>query len=326
MKFFRNRHAKILPTALLCVLFLCHVVTVGAATVTQYTSYSTTYYNIWYASGNATSLAYAQGIAPYMDKAYKAAYSVIGYDQRDYKNAATGQPSKLNIKFYSADDGAYGYMLSNYNVFANTVYLNTNYLKDLTYAAWGDTVAHETAHILFFNYTKAQNWSSRLTYYTDFLTEALSHFAGDCVYGYADGVNPAGYSQSYIAAQVKFYAAKLGTTYSWYDAGYHYYNATSQDELDFAKWNLRAIGSFLAEDIRTGTSSKLKTLLTTLRNDTGLLSWSPNSTTTSVSHFEAAFKTAYGKYANSAWQYTGSTKAKTDTAYLYADFYKRFYQ
>ncbi len=322
MKFFRDRYAKLLPMTLVCVLFLCNVVTVGTATAIQYTSYSTTYYNIWYTKGDTTSLGYAQGIAPYLDKAYNSALSVIGYDYR-----SPAQQGKLNIQFYSASDGAYGYMVPGQGGYNSTVFLNTLYMSAFpSYAAWGGTIAHETAHIMFYNYTKAYNWSSSLWYYTTFLTEALSHYAADCVYGWADKTTPATYSAAYIKAQVKYYAAKLGTTYSWYDVGYYYSNATTQDQLDFAKWNLRAIGSFLAEDIRSGSSSKLLNLLTTLRNDQSLLSWSPNSKTLAVSKFEAAFKTAYGKYANSAWQYTGSKTAATDTSYLYADFYKRFYQ
>ena len=179
---------------------------------------------------------------------------------------------------------------------------------------------------MFFNYTKADSWNSALSSYTTFLTEALSWFAGDCVYGWADHKTSGSFSASYIKSQVKYYSTLYNKEFSWYDTGHVYANSSSDTDLQFAIWNLRAIGSFLTDDNRTGTSGSLKTLLTTLRSSENQLSGSGTTSKQAISAFEEAFKTAYGKYANSDWNLTGSATAAGDSTYLYGDFYKRFYQ
>jgi hypothetical protein len=288
---------------------------------TKYDLYSTQYYNIWYNSADSAGIEYAKGIEPYLGKAYNAALSVIGNDYR-----YPSQQGKLNIKLYQSDDSSYGYMSPARDSSGTYVNLNTYYLKDYPYAAWGSTVAHETAHIMFFNYTKADRWNSALLNYSTFLTEALSWYAGDCVYGWADHKTSTPYSAAYIRSQVKHYSALYGKEFSWYDTGKAYADVSSDGDLQLAIWNLRAIGSFLTDDKRTETSSNLKTLLTTLRNSETQLCGSAVTSKEAISAFEEAFKTAYGKYANSNWKLTGRATATSDVSYLYGDFYKRFYQ
>lgn len=307
------------------VLVVCVIglqIAASAIAASKCDVYSTQYYNIWYSTADSAGIEYAKGLEPYLGKVYNAALSVIGTDYR-----YPSQQGKLNIKLYQSDDGAYGYMNPSRDVSGTYVYLNTSYLKDLPYAAWGSTVAHETAHIMFFNYTKADGWNSGLSSYTTFLTEALSWFAGDCVYGWADHQTSGSYSASYIKAQVKHYSTLYGKTFSWYDTGHVYANpSSSSSDLQLAIWNLRAIGSFLTDDNRTSAGSNLKTLLSTLRSSESQLSGYGTTSKQAISAFEEAFKTAYGKYANSDWKLTGSTTASGDTSYLYGDFYKRFYQ
>jgi hypothetical protein len=306
---------------IVCVLgFQVTTLTMALAS-TKYDLYSTQYYNIWYNTADTAGIEYAKGLEPYLGKAYNAALSVIGTDYR-----YPSQQGKLNIRLYQSDDSSYGYMSPSRDSSGTYVNLNTNYLKEQPYAAWGSTVAHETAHIMFFNYTKADRWNSSLYNHMTFLTEALSWFAGDCVYGWADHKTPGAFSESYIKAQVKHYSALYGKEFSWYDTGKVYANSSSDRDLQLAIWNLRAIGTFLTDDNRTATSSNLKTLLTTLRSSENQLSGSGVTSKQAISAFEEAFKTAYGKYANSDWKLTGKETATGDISYLYGDFYKRFYQ
>ncbi len=287
----------------------------------KYINYSTQHYNVWYDQGEANGLSYAKGIEPYLGKAYNAALSVIGTDYR-----RPSQQGKLNIKFYDSDDGAYGYMSPSDSWRATTVFLNTNYLKDQHYGAWANTVAHETAHILFFNYTNAAKWNPSLWNHTTFLTEALSWYAADCVFGWADRRTSDTLSATYIRSQIKFYAGDLNRKISWAECGNIYNNPKSQSDLVFSVWNLRAIGSFLTDDSRTSGSSKLTTLLWYLKlNEANLSGFGRLSDERALSTFEEAFKTAYGKSANSSWQ-LGTPESLTNSRYLYEDYYKYIYK
>jgi len=310
---------------LLFLLILLQLTTWSLAdniTPAKYVFYPTEYYNIYYKDNDKSGLSYAKGLEPYLSKAYNAALSVIGFDYRN-----PDQQGKLNIKLYNSQDGAYGYMAPSKTAIGSTVFLNTYYLKDQSYGAWGNTVAHETAHIMFFNYTNAGKWNPGLWNYTTYLTEALSWYAADCVYGWADRKTSSTISASYIRSQIKFYSNVFNKNFSWYDTGLAYADPHSQVDLSFSAWNLRAIGSFLTDDLRTGTAPKVKTLLTTLRNNEASLSnQSFSESKNSIAKFEDAFKTAYGKYANSAWQFTGPRGPKADTTYLYGDYYKQFYK
>ncbi len=147
--------------------------------------YSRTKYCKIYFSNDADQKR-ALGIKPYADTAFMAAYKTIG-TYYYYPN----QGKLFNIKLYSANDGANGYMQGG----KQDIYLNTNYLGSKTYAAWGNVIAHEAAHILFFNQTYADRWNSGLNYYRVFLTEALSWYAGDCVYGWT-GTTSGTYSKT----------------------------------------------------------------------------------------------------------------------------------
>lgn len=278
-----------------------------AVRYSYYKAYQTTYYNIWYNPYSSTELNYAKGIAPYLDKAYKAALTVIGYDY-------FRQGGRLDIEFDPSCNGNEAFMYPG----TTTVHLNTSTLSKYKLGYWGNAVAHETAHILFYKNTYAHWWNSSITGYAKFLTEALSWYAGDCVYGWWDGRSSATLSKSTIRSQVRSWADRTGYVLSWEDAGSYY--GTSGSLGAQARWNLRAIGSFLTGDFRYSTSSKVRSLLTNLGNDLRNLAF--GSSMTPWFAFENAFKKVYGKFANCDFResYYRSTK------YLYGDFYYAFYR
>ncbi len=302
---------------LVCFLLVFTTVAYGAAP--NYSLYSTPYYNIYYKPADANALTYARGIESYLPKAYNAALSVIGYDYR-----YPSQLGKLNLVLYNEKDGAYGYMSPGRNALNSCVFLNTNYLKSEPYAAWGNTIAHETAHIMFFNYAKADRWSPAIQSQLTFLTEALAWYAGDCVYGWADHKASGTMSASYIRSQVKYYSQAMDKTFTWAQTGAAYQDPKAHSDAVLAIWNLRAAGSYLTDDLRGAPSTKLRNLLTTLRLKEGQLRSDYGST--ALNAFEDSFKAVYGKYANSAGQFTGLSGTSTNTAYLYGDFYKLFYK
>lgn len=288
MKAVANR-GKLLATVAAGTLLLFSVLAVHAAV------YSTTYYNLNYQ--DSTQLSWASSLSYYLNDAFSAAKTVIGYDSR---------VGPMNIYFYNKQDGAAGYMYGG----LQNIYLNRYYFS--SYASWGSVVAHETAHVLFYNYTGAAYWNSNMLYYTTFLTEALSWYTGNVVYKYGTQ-----YSESVVKANLKYYASRTGTVQSWYGSGYYYRNdgglKTSQ-----AIWELMAIGYYLTGGQKTSSSANVQKLLYSLRTNLSGL----KNAATSVGTFENAFKYGYGKYANSGWT-LGNYK---DTKYLFGDFYARFYQ
>lgn len=257
--------------------------------------YTSNYYNLNY--NNSTELSWAKSLATYLPEAYRAAQTVIGYDSR------MGQ---MNIYFYNKADGAAGYMYGG----LQNIYLNRYYFSD--YAKWGSVVAHESAHILFYNYTNANRWNSNMLYYTTFLTESLSWYAGSVVYKYGTK-----YSEATVKANLQYYANQTGTVQSWYGSGYYYRNNGGLKTTQ-AIWQLMAIGYYLTGGQTTTSSSQVQKLLYSLRASESSL----RNSYTSVKAFENSFKTAYGYYANAGWTY-GSYY---DTNYLFGKFYYRFYR
>jgi hypothetical protein len=257
--------------------------------------YQTTYYSIIYR--NATELEWAKALSTYLEESYGAAKKVIGYDARR---------GKLNINFYNRKDGSGGFMYGG----LQNIWLNRYYFSN--YESWGSVVAHETAHVFFYNYTKAFAWNWKLANYTTFLTESLSWYAGSVVYKYGEM-----YSEATVKANLQYYYGKTNTILSWYDAGY-YYRKASGDKTTQAKWQLLSMGYFLTGGATGEAAANVKTLLTTLRTSFRyLMNWK-----SSINAFENSFKKAYGYSANSRWQ----LGKYDDTNYLYGQFYARFYQ
>jgi len=285
---------------------------VVAAPIAQGSIYSTSYYNIYYY--NSAQYGWARSLSAYLSKSFWAAKTTIGYDARN---------GKMNIYFYSQRDGTLGYMYGG----RQNIYLNRYYFT--SYNTWGSVTAHETAHVLFYNYTGAVNWngSSTMIYYRTFLTEALSWYAGDYVYNYYSYTSSSAYSQ--IRANLKYYSGKTGYTLSWYGAGYYYRVGTSNGYLmNQTIWQLDAVGWYLTGGRLTSSSPYVQKLLYAMRVYSSYPGYYLRSAnlSTAQSYFEYSFKYAYGRYANAGWIYTGSANgAYKNTAYLYGDFWYYFY-
>jgi len=290
-------------------LALVVVMTVGTISA-RGASYTYGYYNIYY--NNSDQLSWAKSLASYLNEAWRAAYSVIG------NKSLKGQ---INLYFYSSNDGRYGYMYGG----TQNMYLNRYYFSN--YAKWGSTVAHETSHILFYNYLGATTWnsSSTMNYYRTFLTEALARYTGDVAYYY--GANGSGrYSSAYVTSQLKYWSSKISSTYvmSWYGSGYYYKNG-SGNYLNTAIWMHDAIGYFLTGGATSSTSSKVANLMYYLSSYGSYL----RSTTlsTAQTYFEYSFYRATGYYANAGWIYGNDFNCPVwrDTRYLYGQFYYKYY-
>lgn len=290
-------------SALLSLVVILMVVPVAHSA-----TYSTTYYTIYY--NNSTQYQWAKGLAPYLSRSFWAAKTTIGYDAR---------LGKMNI-YFSKDRYGLGWMYGGYQ----SIYLSIPYFT--SYNMWGSVVAHETAHVLYYNYTKAHLWNQSLGYYDAFLTESLAWYAGDYVYNYNKYTTSSAYSR--IRANLKYYADRTGRVMSWYQSGYYYVNG-SGDNLGQAAYQLSAIGWYLTGGRLTSSSPYLKNTLSRLRqfgSYAGYYLRSANSSTART-YFEYAFKLSYGRYANTAWQYTGSSNgAYRSTSYLYGTFWNYFYK
>lgn len=268
---------------------------VTAVFFAQAAIYTSNYYNVNY--NNSSELLWAKSLATYLPEAYRAAQTTIGYDSRK---------GQMNIYFYNKADGAAGYMYGG----LQNIYLNRYYFKD--YANWGGVVAHETAHVLFYNYTNAHLWNSNMLYYTTFLTESLSWYAGSVAYKYGTQ-----YSEATVKANLQYYSAQTGTVQSWYGSGYYYRNNGGLKTTQ-AIWQLMAIGYYLTGGQTTSSSTQVQKLLYSLKSSQSKL----RNYYTSVNTFENAFKTAYGYYANAGWKYGNYY----DTNYLFGKFYYRYYR
>jgi len=291
---------------------LIAVAVVTAPPIAQGSIYSTSYYNIYYY--NSTQYSWAKSLSAYLSRSFWAAKTTIGYDARI---------GKMNIYFYSKVDGTLGYMYGGYQ----NIYLNRNYFS--SYNKWGSVTAHETAHVLFYNYTGAVRWnsSSNMIYYRTFLTESLSWYAGDYVYNYSSYTSSSAYSQ--IRANLKYYFARTRSVIYWYGSGYYYKVGTSNSYLASQNiWQLKAIGWYLTGGRLTSSSPYVQKLLYAMRVYSSYPGYYLRSASydTARSYFESSFKYAYGRYANAGWIYTGSSNgAYKNTAYLFGSFYYNFY-
>jgi len=272
-------------------------------------TYSTAYYNINY--NNSTQHKWARGLAPYLSRAFWAAKTTIGYDAR---------LGKMNIYFSSARYGL-GWMYAGYQ----NIYLSTPYFT--SYNMWGSVVAHESTHVLYYNYTKAHLWNQYIRYYDAFLTESLAWYAGNYVYNYNRYTRSSAYSE--IRANLKYYAQRTGAVMSWYHSGYYYVNGSSDSYLGQAIWQLSAIGWYLTNGQLTSSNSNLKSTLYRMRQFSSYAGYYLRSAnySTAQAYFEYAFRLGYGRYANAGWIYTGSTNgAYKSTTYLYGTFGNYFYK
>jgi len=297
------------------MVVLLAVVILTAAPVAHSTKYCTTYYDINYYS--STQYKWAKGLAPYLSRAFWAAKTTIGYDARI---------GKINIYFSYSNPSALGWMYSGFQ----RIYLSR--ANFTSYYDWGSVLAHETAHVLFYNYTKAHLWNGSLLYYRTFLTESLSWYAGDYVYKYNRYSRSSAYNQIRANLQYYYYAQEEDTRkhLSWYDSGYYYRNGTGDNTNLWYQniWQLKAIGWYLTGGRLTSSSPNVKKLLYTMRTWTSRWGYRLRSynSSTALAYFESAFQYAYGARANSAWQYTGSKdEAYKNTSYLYGRYWYQFY-
>ena len=262
----------------LCVMLV--VSSVGSAVASSSSYMSTTYYKIYYGSYSSVATALANSV--YLNAAYTAASGVIGYSTSN----------KINIYFYSSPSSStLGYTYAG----QETIYINLykgSSTSSSVLAAYGSTIAHETGHVLFFDYTKLQN---SYTYNVTWLTEALSYYIGDVAYAYGSK-----YSKSTISSYLNYYSSSGKTKQSWYTTGKNYYNGS----VGGMEWyQLHAIGYFL-ENYGSGSTS-VKNLLTYLHNGTD---------------FETAFSKAYGLSTGDT-----STTTSSSTNTLYSKYYYYWY-
>jgi len=253
-------------------------VALAAASATSGGVLSTTYYDIYYGQWESV----AQGLSAYLDAAFTTARDVLGYDNSGY--------GKITITFYSdPSSSTSGYMYWG----ENGIYLNLLYGSSITDSylqSYGSTVAHETAHVLFFHET---NLDERYAYTTvggsctTWVTEALSYYVSDVVYPYGDQ-----YSASTLGSLLYYYSWNGQWRSSWYASGRDYKYGTA-DSLDLVQ--LESIGQFLA-DYGGGWDAIHQTL----------------DELASSGDFDTAFRLAYGLETG---QFTTSSGAFVNTLY-----------
>jgi len=296
---------------------LIAVAVITAPPIAQGSYYSTTYYNIYYY--DSTQQAWAKNIVAYLSRAFGAAKTTMGYDARK---------GKINIYFYKLKDGNDSYMYrGKQDIHLNLYYIGLNHF---TSEKVGSLVAHETAHILFFNYTGADKWNSsyQISWYRTFLTEALSWYAGYYVYNSGKYTSSSAYSE--IRAKLKYYYGITKTTISWWNSGYIYEAGTNIGSLKSQnQWQLRAIGWYLTGGKLTSSSSNVQRLLYQMKAYSSSSGYYLRSSSwaTAQNYFESCFKYAYGRYANAGWIYCASTwhGEYKNTKYLYGSFWYSFY-
>jgi hypothetical protein len=283
-------------------LALVVVMTVGAIT-TQASIYRVGKFDIYYY--NNTDYGWARSLGSYVSEAWRAAYTVIG------NQTLNGQ---MQVRFYSTNNNILGYMYSG----TQNIYLNR--YKFSSYANWGGTLAHETSHVLFYNYTKAVYWTaSYMNNYRTFITETLARYTGDVAYAYGDKLSAATtkYYLKYFN-KLAFGSGKL----NWYSMGY-YYTYGSGNSLLAAIYGQMATGYYLTGGLTNSTSSRVANLMYYMKvysSYAGSYLRSSNYSTAQA-YFEGAFKYAYGYYANAGLIYGGIT----NTNYLMGKFYYQWY-
>lgn len=259
--------------ALLCLAILLPVWTSNAALVK-----STTYYNVYYDQWQGV----ADALSGYLDSAFTSARDVLGYDNGSY--------GKIDIYFYSdTKSNTLGYTpYGSNNFYINLTHgssTNASYLSD-----YGSTIAHETAHVLFFHKTKVNMTSADGPSYT-WLTEALSYYVGDVVYPQGDRL-----SKSTLGSYLSNYSSNGAKKASWWTSGSNYQNG-SYSALDLVQ--LECIGLYLAE---TGGWAGIQNVLNYLSQGNSV---------------DSAFQKAFGKSTGQSGTDAGSTVNTLYSGYIY---------
>ncbi|MFH1033028.1 MAG: hypothetical protein V1806_00850 [Pseudomonadota bacterium] len=246
---------------------------------------STTYYDLDYGRWSGVGSA----LVSYLDAAFTTPAGLLGYNNQGH--------GKIAIQCYSDPrSGTLGYM----NPGENTLYLNlyggnstsASYLSD-----YGDTVAHETTHILYYNKT---GLADRYDLYSSamlsdiWVAESMAFYVGDVAYpkGPRD-------SKAYIGSQLNRYSQGGAQRASWYDSGIRYDDGSASN-LDYAQ--LEAVGQFLA----------------TYGDGKGLMRLTDYLTTSN--NYEAALQYAFGKPSG---QYGTASGSGGNT--LYSEYIKYYY-
>ncbi|MFH1059976.1 MAG: hypothetical protein V1797_15030 [Pseudomonadota bacterium] len=262
---------------LLCLLAALAVLPAWAGGVK-----STDYFNLHYESWSGV----AEALEPYLNSAFSSGRDVLGYDNTGY--------GKIDIYFYSdSKSSVQGYTYAGENAF----YLNISHgssLRESYLSEYGQAVAHETAHVLFFHKTKL---NERFGWNTDggstwtWLTEALSYYVGGVVY-------PMGsqYDRAYLSSMLNYYSKDGSQRTSWLETGKDYKYGTVTD-LELVQ--LETIGYFLSE---TYTWGGLHNLLNSLATST---------------NFENTFKSVFGRES-------GQNSTNSGNGTLYSE-YLKFY-
>lgn len=243
---------------------------------------STDYFNLHYESWSGV----ADALTPYLNAAFTSGRDVLGYDNAGY--------GKIDVYFYSDPKSAtLGYTYAG----ENSLHLNISHgssLRDTYLSEYGQTVAHETAHVLFFHKTKL---NERFAWNTDggstwtWLTEALSYYVGGVVYP-----NGSQYNRANLSALFSYYSKNGSQKVSWLDTGkdYKYGNVS-----DLGLVQLETIGFYLSETYTWGGLHNLLNGLATTTN------------------FESTFKSVFGRESGQGGTDTGNGS-------LYAE-YTKFY-
>lgn len=245
---------------------------------------TTTYYTLHYDSWSEV----ADALTPYLDAAFTTSKNVLGYDNSGF--------GKIDIYFYSDPGSAtLGYTTAGQNSFHLNLTHGTS-LRDSYLSEYGQTIAHETAHVFFFHQTKLNEkyaWSSDGAATYTWLTEALSYYVGGVAYPYGSQ-----YSKATLASTFKYYSRNGAERASWLDTGRDYKNG-SASALELVQ--LETIGYFISE---TYSWSGIASLLSTLAAN---------------GNYESAFKTIFGKESGQS-----GTSSGADVNTLYSD-YIHFY-
>lgn len=246
---------------------------------------STAYYTLDYGRWSGV----ANALLPYLDAAFTTPAGILGYNNQGH--------GKIDIFFYS-DRGSdtLGYMYPG----DNALYLNlyggnstgSGFLSD-----YGDTVAHETTHILYYNKTglaDRYDLTSAAMQSDIWVSESIAFYVGDVAYPRGPQEN-----KSSIGAQLFSYSNGGAKRTTWYDTGQSYDNGSASN-LDFTQ--LDAIGLFLAS---YGDGRGIARLTDYLSHG---------------NDYDAAFSSAYGKPSG---QFSTASGPGVNT--LYSEYIKYYY-
>jgi hypothetical protein len=254
-------------------------------------------------------------VQAYLNESLLSAYRVLGNN---------GWAGKINIRFYQKAAAGNGTIeVANAPWAQNLVNINTVAISNWSGAQIGATIAHETSHILYNNYTRESVWAGKsqaASLYSYMLTESLARFTGDVAYAYGSR-----YSAATIKQQLKNYAAQTNNVYSWFRTIYNYtqLSTLSQAAVQQTLWQFQAMGYYLTGGNRTSGNPYLVKTIYALRifgSYNGQYLASTNGGVAQT-YFEYAFKYGYGCYANAAWQ----LGTYNNSGYLYGKFFAQWY-